>query len=163
MPRTWRKPLFRDDLMYSAQHGLTGAALTVAGYAVAGWEGALVAVIPAALSHWPLDWFGERFYGSWPKVIAWEGVALASFAAAAWFSGIWAVLVLGWVAGCFFDLFDKGLYALHRLRGEDHADAVNHAYPFHDHNPARWPMTLAQTKILGALGAVLPWALVAAV
>jgi hypothetical protein len=36
------------------------------------------------------------------------------------------------------------------------------AFPFHDHNPVRWPLTLGETKLAGVLSVARPWAFAAA-
>ncbi len=137
--------------MYASQHGAVGASIVVAAAHVSP-DAALVAAVPAFVSHWFVDWVGEAGFPSKTRMLIWEVIPAFSFALAAWFSGVWWLFALGWLAGNMMDIIDKRFYLAPLL-------GWKFGMLFHRGNPPRFHLTLPQTKATAVIAALAPWGL----
>ncbi len=135
--------------MYASEHGVVGAAIVVAAAQVDPAAG-LVAMVPAFLSHWYLDWIGEAGFPTKRQTVIWEVVPFLSFACAAYLSGHGWLFAAGWFAGNLMDIVDKRAYLAPLLGWQ-------FGMTFHRNNPARFPITLTQTKLAAIGAAIAPW------
>jgi hypothetical protein len=98
--------------MYSNVHGVIGAITVATTYVLTKNEtiALTLGMAIAFLLHNPTDYLGEKGYGSMKITLIYEIVPYIIFWTCAYFSGIWYLYILGWIAGNGMDLWDKKLY-----------------------------------------------------